>query len=151
MLTADGVGTSQRLGPAEQTTEQRARWLDFHRREHKAVWWEYFRLSARSAEELLDERAAVSGLTFDGAVGGTAKAPVHRYHFPTQDTHLRGGEELRSAGGERFGKVVAISLENSDHASRGCFGISRLDSWSSCSAELGSLTFRSNSRPSSSW
>lgn len=30
--------------------------------------------------------------------------------FPPQETELRGGEELRSAGGERFGKVEAISF-----------------------------------------
>ena len=105
------------VDPAEQSPEQRARWLlahvlDFHRREDKAAWWEYFRLRALSAEQLLDERAAVSGLTFDGVVGGTAKAPVHRYRFPPQETDLRGDEELRSLGGEKLGAVAAISLED---------------------------------------
>lgn len=102
---------------AEQNTEQHARWLlayilDWHRREEKAAWWEYFRLCDLSAEDLLDERAALSGLTFVGAVGGTAKAPIHRYSFPLQDTDLRGDEDLRSLGGARFGKAEAISLEH---------------------------------------
>ena len=86
--------------------------LDFHRREDKAVWWEYFRLSALSSEELLDERAGLSDLTFIETVGGTANAPIHRYRFPPQDTDLRGDEDLRSLGGARFGKVAAISLED---------------------------------------
>ena len=98
---------------ATQTAEQHGRWLlahvlDFHRREDKAVWWEYYRLSALSSEELLDERAGLSGLAFIEPVGGTAKAPIHRYRFPPQDTDLRGGEDLRILGGARFGKVAAI-------------------------------------------
>jgi uncharacterized protein len=102
---------------AERNTEQHAKWLlayilDWHRREEKAAWWEYFRLCDLSAEDLLEERAALSGLTFVGAVGGTDKAPIHRYSFPLQDTDLRGDEDLRSLGGARFGKVEAISLEH---------------------------------------
>ena len=73
--------------------------LDWHRRENKAAWWEYFRLSALSSEELLDEHSTISGLGFVQSVGGTAKAPVHRYTFPIQETDLRGGEDLRSCGG----------------------------------------------------
>lgn len=101
----------------ERTPEQHARWLlanllDFHRREEKATWWEYFRLSALSAEDMLDERPALSGLTFIQVAGGTAKAPTHRYSFPPQETELRGDEDLRAIGGKPFGKVEAISLED---------------------------------------
>src|ERR1022692_953731 len=65
---------------AERTADQHARWLlahtlDWHRREQKALWWEYFRLSDLTAEDLLDERAGLSGLAFVGVNGGTAKAP----------------------------------------------------------------------------
>jgi uncharacterized protein len=85
---------------AERAAEQQARWilanvLDWHRREDKAVWWELFRLSDLSAEDLLDEKCGLSGLTFVEEAGGTAKAPIHRYRFPPQETELRGGEELR--------------------------------------------------------
>jgi uncharacterized protein len=103
--------------PLERTRDQHARWLlahtlDWHRRENKAVWWDYFRLSALSADELLDERAGLSGLAFLETVGGTAKAPIHRYSFPPQDTDLRGDEDLRQLGSKKFGAVVAISLEH---------------------------------------
>ena len=82
------------IDKAERTGEQHARWLlanilDWHRREDKAAWWEYFRLCDLSAEDLLEERNAVSGLRFVDAVGGTAKAPIHRYSFPEQDTDVR--------------------------------------------------------------
>jgi uncharacterized protein len=103
-------------GEAQRTPEQQAAWilahtLDWHRRENKSVYWELYRLSDLPAEDLADERAALSGLTFIGAAGGTARAPIHRYGFPAQETELRGGESLFSAGGARFGKVEAISLE----------------------------------------
>jgi hypothetical protein len=102
---------------AERSHEQNGRWLlahtlDWHRRENKAVWWDYYRLSALSTDELLDERVGLSGLTLVGTVGGTLKAPIHRYSFPPQETDLRGGEDLRLIGGEKFGKVEAISLES---------------------------------------
>jgi hypothetical protein len=102
-------------GPTERNAEQQARWIlanviDWHRREEKAVWWEYFRLAALSAEDLLEERAGLSGLVFAGAAGGTAKAPIHRYRFPPQETEIRGGEELCNLGGAKLGKVEAISF-----------------------------------------
>jgi len=86
--------------------------LDWHRREEKAVWWEYFRLADLSVEDLLDERAGLSGLVHVGTVGGTARAPIHRYRFPPQETDLRGGEELRNLGGAKLGKVEAIAFDN---------------------------------------
>lgn len=99
----------------ERTSEQHARWLlahclDWHRREQKAVWWEFFRLADLTADDLMDERAGLSGLSFIGLEGGTARAPIHRYQFPPQECDLRGGEELHW-GHSKFGVVQAISLE----------------------------------------
>ncbi|WP_114217093.1 TM0106 family RecB-like putative nuclease [Ochrobactrum sp. 3-3] len=104
------------VDPAERNDDQQGRWilanlLDYHRREEKSVWWELFRLSDLSAEDLMDERAGLSGLSFIDAVGGTAKAPIHRYSFPPQETELRGGEDLRNLGGARLGKIEAMALE----------------------------------------
>ena len=101
----------------DRTVGQQARWLlaniaDWHRREDKSVWWEYFRLSDLSADDLIDERSAVADLEFVDAVGGTARAPVHRYRFPAQETDLRDGKALMSVGGEKFGKLETISFED---------------------------------------
>lgn len=105
------------VDPAERSPEQQGRWvlahiLDWHRREKKAVWWEYLRLRDLSAEDLMDERAGLSGLTFAARAGGTDKAPVHRYRFPAQDSDLRGEEDLHLVGGAKFGKVEAVSLDD---------------------------------------
>lgn len=103
--------------PEERTETQQAQWilgniLDWHRREEKAIWWEYFRLSDLSAEELMDERAALSQLTFIEAVPTTGKIPAHRYSFPQQDSDIRADKKLRQVGGEDLGTVVEISAQN---------------------------------------
>jgi predicted RecB family nuclease len=100
----------------ERTAEQQGRWLlahmlDFHRREDKANWWEYFRLADLDAEELVEEKSGLSGLTLQATVGGTAKCPIHRYVFPPQETDLRPGKKLRNQGGAALGAVEAISVE----------------------------------------
>jgi predicted RecB family nuclease len=105
------------LDKEARTAEQQARWilahtLDWHRREQKSVWWEYYRLAGLPAEDLVDERCALSGLTFESVVGGTAKAPAHRYAFPLQDVELRKGDALCAVGGEDFGDIEAISFES---------------------------------------
>ncbi|MBR1146136.1 TM0106 family RecB-like putative nuclease [Bradyrhizobium sp. AUGA SZCCT0431] len=102
---------------AERTSNQQARWLlafmlDWHGRENKAVWWEYFRLRDLSSEDLLHERAGLADLTFVKQVGGTVKVPIHRYQFALQDTDIRADSELRSVGGEKFGRAVAVSFDD---------------------------------------
>lgn len=85
--------------------------LEWHRREDKAVWWEYFRLSDLGAEELLDEKSALSGLVYLETVGGTPATPIHRYSFPPQDTDVRPGKGLQYQGGQPMGAVEDISPE----------------------------------------
>jgi predicted RecB family nuclease len=101
---------------AQRNSEQQGRWLlahilDWHRREEKVLWWEYFRLSDLNAEELMDERVGLAGLRFFGVTPGNGKTPTHRYNFPPQETELRGGEELYNVAGAKLGKVQAISIE----------------------------------------
>lgn len=105
------------IDPEARNEAQQAQWilgniLDWHRREEKAIWWEYFRLSDLSAEELMDERAALSQLTFTEAVPTTGKIPAHRYSFPQQDSDIRADKKLRQVGGEDLGTVVGMSTQN---------------------------------------
>ena len=99
---------------SERTREQQARWLlgnmlDWHRREAKCQWWEFFRLRELSDDELLGERQGLSGLRFVERVGGTKRSPIDRYSFPPQDSDIREGADLRLLGeGASFGGVDAI-------------------------------------------
>lgn len=101
------------VDPSERDAEQQARWLlanllDWHRREDKSTWWEFFRLRALSTQDLLAEKAALSGLEFVSRFGGTDACPVHRYRFPEQDHEVRAGHNLFTTEGVDFGEITAI-------------------------------------------
>jgi AAA domain len=100
--------------PEARSEEQAALWLlshllDWHRREVKSEWWEYFRLGELTDEELLDERSALSGLTFAERLGVQRNIPTDRYTFEKQETDIRAGEEL-CAKKEKVGEVLAINI-----------------------------------------
>jgi len=100
--------------PEERTEEQSARWLlahllDWHRREVKSEWWEFYRLGELTDEELLDERSALSGLHFVERLGVQRNIPTDRYSFEKQETDIRAGEEL-CAKKEKIGEAVGIDI-----------------------------------------
>ena len=104
------------VDPADRSAEEHGRWLlanllEWHRREEKAGWWEYFRLCDLSAEDLLDERAGLSGLQYIETVGGTAKCPIDRYSFPAQEADIRPGKGIKVQGGQSVGSVEDISRD----------------------------------------
>jgi hypothetical protein len=72
------------------TNEQRACWLlaqllEWHRREDKSMWWEYYRLCSLSDDELIEDKNALGGLVYLGVVDETKRSLIHRYSFPPQD------------------------------------------------------------------
>ena len=101
---------------AERNEEQQARWLmaqllEWHRREEKAAWWEYFRLLDLPLEDYEDERSALAGLAFQETVGGTPRKPVHRYVFPPQEHDVRRGDEVCvPVTGKPLGKIVGLDV-----------------------------------------
>jgi predicted RecB family nuclease len=92
--------------------EHRALWLlaqmlEYRRREDKSSWWEYFRLCDLSDDELLEDKSALSGLKYVGAVGKIKNSIVHRYSFPPQDHTIDRAFEVhdpktRAGAGEVF-------------------------------------------------
>jgi uncharacterized protein len=101
------------------TDVQAAKWLlahqlDYFRREDKSAWWEYFRVHELEYEDLLDERKAITGLTFleELPKSGREKNPTHRYGYPPQEVSVEEDDELFEVKGEKVGTVKAISLEN---------------------------------------
>jgi uncharacterized protein len=103
---------------ARRDEQTHARWLmahllEWHRREDKAAYWEYFRLRDLPLEDYEEERSALAGLAFVGTVGGTARAPVNRYSFPPQDHDIRRNDEVcLPADGTTLGEVVAVDVRN---------------------------------------
>ena len=104
------------IDAAERNEEQQARWLmaqllEWHRREEKAAWWEYFRLLDLPLEDYADERSALAGLAFHETVGGTPRKPVHRYVFPPQEHDVRRGDEVCvPVTGKSLGRIAGLDV-----------------------------------------
>jgi uncharacterized protein len=105
---------------AERSEEQQARWvlaylLDWHRREDKVGWWEYFNLCGLPVEELYDEQDAIAGLELVERVNvsvsktGRPTGPVtDRYRYPEQEMEIGRKDDLKLQDGTKFGEVVAV-------------------------------------------
>jgi uncharacterized protein len=110
------------LDPAARASEHWACWrlaylLDWHRREDKAVWWEYYRLVEMPEEDLFEEPSAVAGLQFlETAVMVLNKkthkptgSVVDRYCYPLQEMEIHRGDDVKLKDGTTFGKVVGAN------------------------------------------
>ena len=79
------------VDPDLRTREQAAPWLltnllDWHRREAKAEWWEFFRMKDLTDEDLLDERSAIARLKNMERLSVVRNIPTDRYSFDKQET-----------------------------------------------------------------
>lgn len=112
----DGLLNGVPEEPEERTPEQQARFalahmMEFHRREDKAGWWEYFRVLALDDDELQDERRAISSLSFLEQLDN-ARAPLQRYRYLAQELDARARDDVFDRDGNRIGKVEAASLSD---------------------------------------
>jgi uncharacterized protein len=102
----------------EWTEEHKACWLlaqmlEWHRREEKSAWWEYFRLRDLSDDELQEDKKALGGLTFVGEVGRIKRSIIYRYSFPPQDHTIDRALEVRDPRtGKDAGERVAFDDMN---------------------------------------
>src|ERR1700730_476276 len=102
----------------EWTSEHRALWLlaqmlEYHRREDKSSWWEYFRQCDLSDNELIEDRNALGGLTYVGQVGQVKRSIVHRYRFRLQDHTIDRANAIHDPKTKAsVGTVVSIDDHN---------------------------------------
>ena len=106
--------------PLGRDRAQEAQWilaqlLEWHRREEKVDWWEFFRLHEMADSELLEESAGIADLAFDRRLEVTKRgAVVDKYRFPPQDTEFEDQDDVFVPGSEKVSavaKVEAIDLE----------------------------------------
>lgn len=102
------------VDPLARSAGESAQWLlaqllDWHRREEKSGWWEFFRLRDLGDEELLEEKAAIARLQFDQCVGVDGRSPVDRYNFEKQETEIRDGDKVVHRGNP-IGEVLSIDV-----------------------------------------
>src|SRR5690606_31879176 len=102
--------------PDERNEEQHARWLmahllEWHRREDKAAWWEFYRLRDLPLEDYTEERSTLASLRFVETVGGTARRPIERYAFLPQDHDVRSKDKAcLPPEGDTLGEIVAVDV-----------------------------------------
>jgi predicted RecB family nuclease len=80
---------------SQRATALLADLLEWHRREDKSKYWEYFNRCDYSDEEFITDRATLGGLVYEGEIGKVKKSTIHRYRFPLQDTMIERALELR--------------------------------------------------------
>ncbi|MDM9630241.1 TM0106 family RecB-like putative nuclease [Robiginitalea aurantiaca] len=88
-----------------------AHFLDWYRREEKALWWEYFRLIELDPEELLDERKAISFLSYSGKSYQEKRSRVDVYTFPPQEVDIK-EEAIKNTDGESVGTIHSVDKDN---------------------------------------
>jgi predicted RecB family nuclease len=63
--------------------------LEFHRREEKSGYWEFYRALELPPGDRLDDHSVIDGLSYVGEVGTIKRSTLHRYEFPEQEHALR--------------------------------------------------------------
>jgi predicted RecB family nuclease len=118
--TARRVDALTRDVPADRsraTDEQRNRWLlaqllDWHGRDAKPEWWNFYRLNELGLDDLIESSEGIGGLVFVADLEEVGRGSrVRRYRFTPQDHRIRMGRnavEPDGVNGLDGGKVLAI-------------------------------------------
>jgi predicted RecB family nuclease len=99
----------------DRSKEQQARYLlahslNWHRREGKSEWWEYYRKCSLTDEQLVEDREAIGAIEFGGETRQENRSNVFRYWFdPNQEYKIGLGDQPHDPRTESgAGEVVAI-------------------------------------------
>src|SRR6202165_838098 len=99
----------------KRSPEQQARYLlghslNWHRREAKSEWWEYYRKGTLTDEQLMADPESIGGLEFRGEVRQEKQSNVFRYYFdPTQEYKVAIGDKPHDPRRmEQAGTVIDI-------------------------------------------
>ncbi len=102
-----GLPDDSTLDSREQSAQRLlANLLDWHWREEKQTWWEYFRAKELAPAERLEDRAVLAELRFTGVVGAEKRSKLLRYEFPDQEHNIRASKSV--ADPDREKKSVTI-------------------------------------------
>lgn len=102
---------------ADRTDEEQGRWLlaallDWHDREAKPQWWDFYRLVEAGMEDLVADGTALGDIEFIGDIGPVARSRIHRYRFdPAQEFKFKPGDTpLDPATEGSAGTILAIDV-----------------------------------------
>jgi uncharacterized protein len=101
----------------DRSKEQQARYLlahslNWHRREGKSDWWEYYRKCSLTDEQLVEDREAIGAIEFRDQVRQENRSNVFRYWFDSNQEYKIGlGDQPHDPRTESgAGEVVAIDV-----------------------------------------
>ena len=99
----------------KRSPEQQARYLlghslNWHRREAKSEWWEYYRKGTLTDEQLMADPESIGGLEFRDEVRQEKQSNIFRYYFdPTQEYKVGIGDKPHDPRRmEQAGTVIDI-------------------------------------------
>lgn len=94
-LTRDLPESAENDTPAQAARRLLSTLLDWHWREDKSGWWEYYRVQELAPSERLEDHSMAAELSHAGKVESLKRRPVHRYEFPEQRHGLRVGSKVK--------------------------------------------------------
>ena len=95
-LTAGLPADDAELDDDQQARRLLAHLLEFHRREDKSMWWEFFHRCGFTEEEHVESRATLGALTYDSEAGRVKRSVIHRYRFPEQPHEIEVGDSPKN-------------------------------------------------------
>lgn len=110
-LLADVPVSREERSPEQQANFLLAHMLNWYRREEKSMWWEYYRLLELTEEELLDEKNAISKLTYTGKSFAEKRSVVYEYQFPIQEVELKLDKSVTNQEKKAAGTIFNLDIK----------------------------------------
>jgi uncharacterized protein len=98
------------LNNEQQAKLMLAHMLEWYKREDKSFWWEFFRMKNLSADELLEEKTALSYLQYTGQSEVIIRSTVETYTFPYQEGEIKRYAKIKNQNGDAAGTIESIDL-----------------------------------------
>lgn len=103
--------SDERVTPVDRAKYILAHMLNWYRREKKSFWWEYYRLLNMPADELIEEKGALSYLQFTGEAEVVKRSVIETYIFPNQETDLKKNDKIKNQDGNNAGTIESLDLK----------------------------------------
>lgn len=68
--------------------------LEFHAREGRPQWWEFFDRQTRFEDELIDDTECIAGLALTGPPTQVKRSLLHTFRFPSQESKRKAGDQV---------------------------------------------------------
>jgi predicted RecB family nuclease len=92
--------------------EVAAHLLEYHRREHKPVWWAFFDRIEMTPDELLEDAESISRLELVGGPQKEKRSLAYTFAYPAQEHKLgKGREVIDPATGDDAGEILRLDRE----------------------------------------